>query len=266
MFKDLLKKLSEEDAKIVQEAFDSAVKEQVKVELATIVESTLSELCESTIQGIQDVIFEAADTATIKTIAAVNKEVQKISESVSPYIDSMIAETLPEQLMEKVSLGLKFEKQLSKINEALMEDAYMLAAEAITEEVETLKAQIAEKEEKFNELYGKMIQEQSKTKISNKSKILESCLAELPDRDAKIVKKIFESTVDISKVNEDVISEKVENIYETLQKNKKAAPQQLKENSESRGVTVVESNAFEHFDAEVDEFSGIMEKFAITKR
>ena len=104
----------QEKARITK-AFNKAVNEQVKIELAAIVEVQVKGIFSKAKKALGEEIQAVTDSAKTGT----KLEIDKISENVGKYIDFMIQENLPGPLVETAGRGLKYADMLQKIEESV---------------------------------------------------------------------------------------------------------------------------------------------------
>jgi len=153
-----------------------------------------------------------------------------ITEKVNEFIDTYIAESVPEEVVVDLAKLRRLEECMDSIRETLVINDDFVQTE-VKEALEDAQSQIDERQEKINSLMVENMDIRKKIKQGEAASLLEKKTADMKPALAAYVEKYFDGVNDPK-----VISEKLDDAVKAFTANEKVKKDEVIE--EKRGVTV----------------------------
>jgi len=242
----------QERAKITK-TFNKQVKEEVKLQLAAIVETKVNGLVKDLRKKYTKGIKEGVAFAKSET----SKQVKSLDEAVSKYVTYLVAESLPGELVKKAGQGLRYGKFLDSILEAQKQELKEEAEVELKKKIASLEESAEKSTEKYKQLFERMVNDANDKVIQTKRMKIDELLKEYPDKYADPMRKVIKETIDYASIETKDLQSKVERIFAAVKKTDKAsvplnegAPNAI-ERSQSRGKRPVRLQESAPGDADV---------------
>ena len=210
--------LSPQERAKITKTFNKQVKEEVKIQLAAIVETKLNGLVKGLRKKYTDGINEGVRFAKRTT----SKQVKGLDEAVSKYITHLVAESLPGELVEKAGQGLRYGKFLDSILEAQKQELREEAEGELKKRIAKLEESATKSDTKYKQLFERMVNDANDKVIQTKKMKIDELLKEYPDKYADPMRKVIKETIDYASVETKDLTAKVERIFEAVKKTDKA--------------------------------------------
>ena len=214
----------QEKAKITK-TFNQKVDEEVKVQLAAIVETQLKGIVKELRTKYTKAIDEGLAYAQFKT----SKQVKSLDEAVSKYVTYLVAESLPGELVEKAGQGLRYGKFLDSILEAQKTELKEEAEKELKKKIAMLEQSAEMSNKKYKQLFERMVNDANDKVIQTKRTKVDELLKEYPDKYTGPMKKVIKETIDFASVETKDLASKIERIFEAVKKTGTKGGQPLNE-------------------------------------